>query len=71
MKLLDRVVESTTEYIETMPKTLRKKYGQFFTSKETAVFMAGLFNISEDSTEILYLIPVQAQGYSLLLFWKG
>lgn len=26
MKLLDRVVESTTEYIETMPKTLRKKY---------------------------------------------
>ena len=34
MKLLDRVVESTTEYIETMPKTLRKKYGQFFTSKD-------------------------------------
>ena len=26
MKLLDRVVESTTEYIETMPKTLRKKF---------------------------------------------
>lgn len=71
MKLLDRVVESTTEYIETMPKTLRKKYGQFFTSKETAVFMAGLFNISEDSTEISVLDPVQAQGYSLLLFWKG
>lgn len=62
MKLLDRVVESTTEYIETMPKTLRKKYGQFFTSKETAVFMAGLFNISEDSTEISVLDPGSGSG---------
>ena len=62
MKLLDRVVESTTEYIETMPKTLRKKYGQFFTSKETAVFMAGLFNISEDSTEISVLDPGAGSG---------
>lgn len=28
-----------------MPKSLRKKYGQFFTSPETAVFMASLFSI--------------------------
>lgn len=62
MKLLDRVVESTTEYIETMPKTLRKKYGQFFTSKETAVFMAGLFNISEDRTDISVLDPGAGSG---------
>ena len=58
MKLLDRVVESTTEYIETMPKTLRKKYGQFLIFRKTV-------------QKFLYLIPVQAQGYSLLLFWKG
>ena len=62
MKLLDRVVESTTEYIETMPKALRKKYGQFFTSKETAMFMASLFNISEGSTEISILDPGSGSG---------
>lgn len=44
---IDYVVKSTTEYIEQMPKSLRKKYGQFFTSKETAVFMAELFTIPE------------------------
>ena len=65
MKLLDRVVESTTEYIETMPKTLRKKYGQFFTSKETAVFMAGLFNILEGCIEISVLDPGAGSGITL------
>lgn len=45
--IIDYVIKSTTEYIEQMPKSLRKKYGQFFTSKETAVFMAGLFAIPE------------------------
>lgn len=62
MKLLDRVVESTTEYIKTMPKTLRKKYGQFFTSKETAVFMASLFDITEDSRTISILDPGAGSG---------
>ena len=28
-----------------MPKSQRKKYSQFFTSKETAIFMAELFDI--------------------------
>ncbi len=28
-----------------MPKSERKKYGQFFTSKETAIFMSSLFDI--------------------------
>lgn len=40
-KLLDYVTQRTIEYIEKMPKSLRKKYGQFFTSSETASFMAG------------------------------
>lgn len=62
MKLLDKVVVSTTEYVEAMPKTLRKKYGQFFTSKETAVFMASLFNISEDDTVISILDPGAGSG---------
>ena len=33
MKILDYAVQATNEYIEQMPKALRKKYGQFFTSK--------------------------------------
>ena len=43
MNKIDYVVTSTTKYIEQMTKAQRKKYGQFFTSKETAVFMAELF----------------------------
>ena len=38
-----------------MPKKERKKYGQFFTSKETARFMAGLFTIPEKLSKIRIL----------------
>lgn len=43
--MLDRIIEKTSEYIEAMPKKERKKYGQFFTSIETARYMAELFVI--------------------------
>ncbi len=46
MKLLDFTINNTCEYIKKMPKDLRKKYGQFFTSKETAMFMAEIFDVS-------------------------
>lgn len=52
MQLLDYVIQSTSEYVEEMPKTKRKKYGQFFTSKETAVFMADLFDVPENNTRV-------------------
>jgi adenine-specific DNA-methyltransferase len=52
MKLLDYAIKSTNEYMEKMPKSQRKKYGQFFTSKETAVFMAGLFDIPTEKNEL-------------------
>ena len=42
MRLMETIASKTTEYIEQMPKSMRKKYGQFFTSVETAVFMADL-----------------------------
>lgn len=61
MKILDYAVQATNEYIEQMPKALRKKYGQFFTSKETAVFMAGLFTIP-DTSEISVLDPGAGTG---------
>ena len=41
--MLEKIIELTNEYIESMPKKERKKYGQFFTSMETARFMANLY----------------------------
>ncbi|MCD7788868.1 MAG: Eco57I restriction-modification methylase domain-containing protein [Firmicutes bacterium] len=61
MSMIDYVVQATTEYIEHMPKTLRKKYGQFFTSKETALFMADLFAVPQQST-ISILDPGAGSG---------
>jgi adenine-specific DNA-methyltransferase len=53
--MLDRIIECTNQYIETMPKKERKKYGQFFTSKETARFMAGLYEIPKGKDVIRVL----------------
>lgn len=43
--MLDDIIERTNSYIDNMPKSERKKYGQFFTSKETARFMTELYDI--------------------------
>lgn len=45
--MLEKIIENTNKYIDSMPKKERKKYGQFFTSIETARYMADLFEISE------------------------
>lgn len=55
MSLLDFVIDATNEYVEKMPKELRKKYGQFFTSKETAVFMAELFEVPTGKSDLKIL----------------
>ncbi len=44
---LDMAIETTNQYIAEMNKTERKKYGQFFTGKETAKYMAGLFDLEK------------------------
>ena len=62
MKMIDHVCAATVEYIDHMPKSKRKKYGQFFTSKETAVFMAGLFSIPEGRTSLSILDPGAGSG---------
>ena len=46
------VIENTKAFLEGMPKAVRKKKGQFFTSMETAKYMAGMFDLS--------LLPEQA-----------
>lgn len=55
IEMLERIIELTNQYIEDMPKKERKKYGQFFTSKETARFMAGLYHIPENMSKISVL----------------
>ena len=53
--MLDTIIELTNSYIDKMSKKERKKYGQFFTSKETAIFMSELYEISDNMSEISIL----------------
>ncbi|MCM1124217.1 MAG: N-6 DNA methylase, partial [Eubacterium sp.] len=53
--MLDHIIERTNTYINNMPKKERKKYGQFFTSKETACFMADLYNVPDNKTKLSIL----------------
>lgn len=61
MNLVEHVIQETAKYVEHMPKSQRKAYGQFFTSPETAEFMAGLFDIPE-TDEIKILDPGAGAG---------
>ena len=62
--MLDRIIEKTNQYIENMSKKERKKYGQFFTSIETARYMAELFVIP---TKKQYLTVLDAGAGSGIL----
>ena len=41
--MLEYVFDKTIYFLENMPKSVRKKKGQFFTSVETATYMAKMF----------------------------
>lgn len=43
-KFLEYSIERTDDYLKQISREERKYKGQFFTSKETAMFMADLFN---------------------------
>lgn len=51
--LLENVLISTDKYLNSKNKSDRKKIGQFFTSKETAIFMAELSNYKKRNIKIL------------------
>ncbi len=53
--MIDLVMKATNDYIAQMPKIQRKKYGQFFTSKNTATYMAGLFTLDNSKPDISIL----------------
>lgn len=57
--MLKKIIEKTSQYIENMPKKERKKYGQFFTSMETAQFMASMFVIPKKQ-EIISVLDAEA-----------
>ena len=71
--MLEKIIELTNEYIESMLKKERKKYGQFFTSMETARFMAGLYKVDEKTGKVSVLDAGLVQVYyhvPLLSDWK-
>lgn len=62
MKIIDYVLDKTNEYIKIASKETRKRIGQFFTSKETAIFMASLFDMNIKRDEISILDPGAGSG---------
>ena len=44
--MLEYVFDKTICFLENMPKSVRKKKGQFFTSVETATYMAEMFDLN-------------------------
>ena len=62
MNLLETVVEETQSYINNMPKSLRKKKGQFFTSLETAKFMASMIDTKDLEGCVSVLDPGSGTG---------
>lgn len=59
--MLEYVLKNTADFLESKPKEERKKIGQFFTSKETAVYMASLFNVG-NRKEVSVLDPGSGSG---------
>lgn len=50
--MLNFVIENTNNFIATVPKSQRKAYGQFFTSRASAQYMAEMFDIDLTLPEI-------------------
>lgn len=60
--ILDHVVQTTNAYLESMPKVARKKIGQFFTSRETAEFMASMVDVNALPEVVRVLDPGAGTG---------
>lgn len=60
--LIDHIIKQTNNYILDFPKDTRKSYGQFFTSKETAIFMSSLFTLDSNKQQLKILDPGAGSG---------
>ena len=61
LSLTKTIMQNSLKYLEEMPKAKRKNIGQFFTSTETAQYMASLFVTPQKST-ITVLDPGAGSG---------
>ena len=52
---LDTAYNTTATFVESISKSERKKYGQFFTSRKTAEFMSSLFTVDYNKEELRLL----------------
>ena len=68
MNFLDNAIKQTYAFLENMPKSKRKKKGQFFTSIEIARFMSGMFDISKIDNDISILDPGAGTGILSVAF---
>lgn len=69
--MLDYIFNNTIQFLERMPKSVRKKKGQFFTSIETAKFMADMFTLDNLPSSVRILDPGSGTGIlSVALFCK-
>lgn len=66
--MLEYVVKQTMIFLENMPKSKRKKKGQFFTSAETAMFMADMFDLSDCEGSVSVLDPGAGTGILSIAF---
>ena len=67
--ILAEAVRNTNDFIANVPKSKRKKFGQFFTTATTARFMADLFEIDFSKTHIELLDAGAGTGVLALLCW--
>ena len=68
MSILEFTINQTKAFLESMPKSVRKKKGQFFTSVEVATYMSQLFNISNCENEVSVLDPGAGTGILSIAF---
>ena len=60
--ILNEIVDKTKAFLELVPKSRRKKKGQFFTSPEAARYMAGMFDFSGLTEDVRILDPGTGSG---------
>lgn len=60
--MLKQIFENTLQFLQAMPKSVRKKKGQFFTSLETAEFMANMFELDNLGPDVSILDPGSGTG---------
>ena len=60
--MLNEIIKQTQLFLSKISKDDRKKKGQFFTSKETAEYMASLFDLDKFSQTISILDPGAGTG---------